>query len=112
MVVIYEEFGQDFADIAQLAQQVFDRGLLYAMALEPYGVGAVVDALDEVGISGQDQIVGISRGWKLTGAIKTAERKLADGSLRHSGQRLMSWAVASARVEPKGNAIIYQAGIR
>ena len=112
MVVIYEEFGQDIADIAQLAQQVFDRGLLCAVALEPYGVGAVVDALDEVGISGQDQIVGISRGWKLTGAIKTAERKLADGSLRHSGQRLMSWAVASARVEPKGNAIIYQAGIR
>jgi phage terminase large subunit-like protein len=39
-------------------------------------------------------------------AIKTAERKLADGSFRHSGQRLMSWAVANARVEPKGNAII------
>jgi phage terminase large subunit-like protein len=44
--------------------------------------------------------------WKLTGAIKTAERKLADGSLRHSGQELMSWAVANARVEPKRNAII------
>ena len=63
-------------------------------------------ALDEVGISGQDQIVGISQGWKLTGAIKTAERKLADGSLRHSGQGLMAWAVSNARVERKGNAII------
>jgi len=42
----------------------------------------------------------------VTGAIKTAERKLADGSLRHGGARLMSWAVANARVEPKGNAII------
>jgi len=50
--------------------------------------------------------VGISQGWKLTGAIKTAERKLADKSLRHSGQALMAWAVANARVEPKGNAII------
>ena len=56
------------------------------MALDPYGVGAIVDALDEVGISGQDRMVGISQGWKLTGAIKTAERKLADGTLRHSGQ--------------------------
>src|SRR5215475_10496330 len=83
--------------------------LLHAVALDPYGVGAVVDALDEVGIAGEDRIVGISQGWKLTGAIKTAERKLADGSLRHSGQRLMSWAVANARVEPKGNAIIKQA---
>jgi phage terminase large subunit-like protein len=43
---------------------------------------------------------------KLSGAIKTAERKLADGSLRHGGQGLMAWTVANARVEPKGNAII------
>jgi phage terminase large subunit-like protein len=105
-LVIYDEFGQDIADIAQLAQRVDERGLLHAVALDPYGVGAIVDALDEVGISGRDQIVGISQGWKLTGAIKTAERKLADGSLRHGGQGLMSWAVANARVEPKGNAII------
>ena len=25
---------------------------------------------------------------------------------RHGGQRLMAWAVANARVEPKGNAIV------
>ena len=62
--------------------------------------------MNKVGILGQDQIVSISQGWKLTGAIKTTECKLADGSLRHSGQALMSWAVANARVEPKGNAII------
>ena len=55
---------------------------------------------------GKGRIVGISQGWKLTGAIKTAECKLADGSLRHGGQGLMSWAVGNARVEPKGNAII------
>jgi phage terminase large subunit-like protein len=41
-----------------------------------------------------------------SGAIKTAECKLADRSLRHSGQALMAWAVSNARVEPKGNAII------
>ena len=42
----------------------------------------------------------------LSGAIKTAERKLADGTLRHGGQSLMSWCVGNARVEPKGNAIV------
>jgi phage terminase large subunit-like protein len=73
---------------------------------DPYGVSAIVDDLDEVGISGHDRIVGISQGWKLTGAVKTAERKLADKTLRHSGQGLMAWAVGNARVEPKGNAII------
>ena len=32
--------------------------------------------------------------------------RAASKSLRHGGQGLMSWAVANARVEPKGNAII------
>ena len=72
----------------------------------PYGVGTIVDALYEVGISGQDTIVGINQGWKLSGAIKTAERKLADRTLLHGGQALMAWAVSNARVEPKGNAIV------
>jgi len=105
-LVIYEEFGQDIAEIAELAQRIENKGLLHAVALDPYGVGAIVDALYDVSITGEDRIVGISQGWKLTGAIKTAERKLADKSLRHSGQGLMAWAVANARVEPKGNAII------
>ena len=74
--------------------------------LDLCGIGATVDAIDEVDIRGQDRIVGISQGWKLTGAVKTAERKLADGSLRHCGQGLMAWAVGNARVEPKGNAIL------
>lgn len=43
---------------------------------------------------------------ELAGAIKTAERKLTGRAFRYSGQELMSWAVANARVEPKGNAII------
>jgi phage terminase large subunit-like protein len=105
-LVICDRFGDDIGDVAALANRIEGKGLLHAVALDPYGVGAIVDALDEAGISGQDRIVGISQVWKLTGAIKTAERKLADGSLRHSGQRLMSWAVANARLEPKGNAII------
>jgi hypothetical protein len=42
----------------------------------------------------------------MTGAIKTTERKLADGTLVHCAQPLMAWAVGNAKVEPKGNAII------
>ena len=49
--------------------------------------------------------VAVSQGWKLSGAIKTAERKLAEGSLIHSGQAIMAWAVGNAKVEPRGNAI-------
>jgi phage terminase large subunit-like protein len=78
---------------------------LQAVALDPFGVGAIVDALYEIGIAGQDGVVGITQGWKLSGAIKTAERKLADKTLCHCGQALMAWAVGNARVEPLGNAI-------
>jgi phage terminase large subunit-like protein len=42
----------------------------------------------------------------MTGAIKTAERKLAEGALHHNGSPLLAWAVGNAKVEPRGNAII------
>jgi phage terminase large subunit-like protein len=44
----------------------------------------------KLGISGQDTLVGMSQGWRLSGAIKTAERKLVDKTLVHGGQRLMA----------------------
>jgi phage terminase large subunit-like protein len=57
-LAICDRFGDDIADIAALANRIEEKGLLHAVALDPYGVGAIVDALDEVGISGQDRIVG------------------------------------------------------
>ena len=64
-----------------------------------------MDALVEAGIP-QEKIVGISQGWKMTGAIRTAERKLAEGIMVHGGQPLMNWCVGNARIEPRGNAVI------
>jgi phage terminase large subunit-like protein len=53
-----------------------------------------------------EQIVGISQGWKLSGAIKTTERKIAGNELVHCAQPLMAWCVSNAKVEPKGNAML------
>ncbi len=52
------------------------------------------------------RVVGITQGWKLTGAIKTAERKLADGTFE-AWRRRSRWPGrwATPKVEPKGNAI-------
>ncbi|MCW5738379.1 MAG: terminase large subunit [Enhydrobacter sp.] len=102
---IVANLGDDIAEIATLAEHVDESGKLGSVGLDPFGVGAIVDALAEVGIAGNDRVVGITQGWKLTGAIKTAERKLADGTLRHGGCGLMAWAVGNAKVEPRGNAI-------
>jgi hypothetical protein len=52
-----------------------------------------------------EHIVAISQGWRLNGAIKTTERKVAGGDLVHGGSPLMAWSVSNARVEDKGNAI-------
>ncbi|MBN0690641.1 terminase large subunit, partial [Pseudomonas aeruginosa] len=54
----------------------------------------------------EEQIVGISQGWKLTGAIKTTERKLAEGVLMHCGQLLMAWACGNAKGVPSANAFL------
>ncbi len=84
---IVANLGDDIAEIAALAERVDEGGKLGSVGLDPFGVGAIVDALAEVGIAGNDRVVGITQGWKLTGAIKTAERKLADGSLEARRQR-------------------------
>ena len=47
-----------------------------------------------------------TQGWKMTGAIKTAERKLAEGVMVHAGQTLMAWCCGNAKIEPRGNAVI------
>jgi phage terminase large subunit-like protein len=51
-------------------------------------------------------VVVIIQAWKVSGAIKTAEGKLADRTLIHGGQGPDGLAVSNARVEPKGNAVI------
>jgi hypothetical protein len=53
--VICERLGHDIVNTAELAKYIEGKGLSHAVTLVPYGVGAIVDALDEVGISGQDR---------------------------------------------------------
>lgn len=104
-LVIVQEPGSDIEQLADTLRDVDQSGCLAMVGLDPMGVGAVVDALADRQISG-DRVVGVSQGWSLTGAIKTAERKLVDGTLLHGGRPIMAWSVSNAKVEPRGNAII------
>lgn len=104
-LVILKEPGLDIIELADVLKDVDRSGTLAMVGLDPMGVGAIVDALAERGISGS-RVVGVPQGWTLSGAIKTTERKLADGTLLHADQPIMSWAVSNAKVEPRGNAII------
>jgi phage terminase large subunit-like protein len=77
-----------------------------AIGVDAAGIGDIVDELTtpERGITAE-QIIAISQGWKLNGAIKTTERKIAGGQMVHCGSALMAWCVSNARVVAVGNAI-------
>lgn len=103
---IIERLGDDMDELTELTRKVVASGKLpakNAAGVDPAGLGGVVDALQMGGLK-PEQIGAVSQGWKLAGAIMTAERGLADGSLVHAGQPLMAWCVSNAKVEPKGNA--------
>lgn len=105
-LVIVERPGQDLEELAALCKQIFDWGLLARIGLDPERTHKVVfQALIDAGIP-EDLIIGISQGWKLTGAMAVAERGLLDGSLVHAAQPLMAWSVGNAKVVPSGNATL------
>ena len=108
-LTIVETPGADVAAVADIVAEIEAEGLLaekQVIAVDSVGIVDIVDELtsEERGIA-LERIVGISQGWKLNGAIKTTERKLAGGELIHDGSALMAWCVGNAKVEPKGNAV-------
>lgn len=104
-LTIVKRVGQDTEDVAEYVSRIHTAELLDKIGIDPSGVGQILDALIEAEIPA-DAVVGVSQGWRLGGAIKTTERKLAEGVLVHAGQPMMAWCVGNARVEPKGNAIL------
>jgi len=108
-LTVVDRPGDDVQQVADIICDIRDRGLLpekLAIGVDAAGIGDIVDELttEERGIV-MEQIVAISQGWKLNGAIKTTERKVAGGELVHCGSPLMSWSVSNARIVPQGNAI-------
>lgn len=104
-LTLVDQLGDDVEEVASICALIEARGLLDKIGCDPAGLGGILDALSEAGLP-EEKIIGISQGWKLTGAIKTTERKLAEGVLIHGGRPLMAWSVGNAKVEPRGNAVI------
>lgn len=108
-LTIVEVPGDDVAEVTEIVQKVAKAELLpdaNAIGVDAVGIGEIVDSLTapEVGFT-LEQIVAISQGWKLNGAIKTTERNLAGKTIVHGGQPLMAWCVGNAKVTPSGNAV-------
>lgn len=104
-LTLVKRIGDDVEQFAAIVKRINETGLLDKVGLDPAGIGSVLDALADAGVE-EDKIVGISQGWKLTGAIKTTERKLAEGTLLHCGQPLMAWSCGNAKGVPSANAFL------
>lgn len=100
--------GDDVNAVVAIICRLKDVGLLpeeEAIGVDSVGIGDIYEEATspERGIDPK-QFVAVSQGWKLNGAIKDTERKVAGGEIVHGGQPLMAWCVGNAKAEPKGNA--------
>ena len=114
-LVIVDDIGQDVQQVGDIVMKCEDSGLLDRIGVDPIGIGDIVDEIESRQLSNinkkakeTDRIVGIPQGWRLSGAIKTTERRIAgteEGGKRmiHGGQPLMAWCVGNARCEVRGN---------
>lgn len=99
---------EDLASIVDIIGMVKETGLLSSVAVDPAGLGEFVDALasPDVDITEDNGLLkGIPQGFALMNAIKTAERRLSNGMLRHSGGPMMAWCVSNLKIEPTATAI-------
>lgn len=112
-LTLCEAVTQDVLDIAALVARIAATGLLPETAgigIDPVAIAAITDALEALGLGG-DRIVAVPQGFRLSGAVWGAERKLADGTLRHGGQPMMTWCVGNAKAEQRGNAVLIEKAV-
>jgi phage terminase large subunit-like protein len=97
--------GEDTAQLSAFIAKIELSGLLFQVGLDPAAIGGILDALILAGVP-EEKMVTVNQGWRLAGAIKTTERKLAECVLKHGGTSLMNWCVGNAKVKVSGNAIV------
>lgn len=101
----------DIDQILAIIRRVKDAGLLYCVAVDPAGLGEMIEALADEGITQEnkeferDFVIGAPQGFGMMNALKTAERKLANRTLHHADQALMDWCVGNLKIESTATAI-------
>jgi phage terminase large subunit-like protein len=107
-LVICEDPLQPIREAADILEQVFNAGMFpekYAIGLDPYGIGALVDELALRKIEGEI-LSSIRQGAALSPASWGLEIKLKNRTFRHSGSRMMNWCVGNAKAVVRGGAVL------
>jgi phage terminase large subunit-like protein len=93
--------------IVGMVGEIKDLDLLGAVAADSEGpFGEFVDLLAQIEVTQENKrLVGVNQGIRLMRAIKTAERRLASGTFRHNGSRMMAWCVSNLKIEATATAL-------
>lgn len=105
-LTIVDDELSDLSSIIDVIRDIKSRGLLASVAVDPAGLGEMIEALSEIGVTQDEKNLYASpQGWQMMNSIKTAERKLASGMMVHDDSALMNWAVGNLKIEPTATAI-------
>ncbi|WCK24145.1 terminase large subunit [Agrobacterium pusense] len=106
LLTIVDDELKDISEIVEIISDIKARGLLASVAVDPAGLGEMIEALAEIDVTQEaGNLVGAPQGYAMMNAIKTAERKLANGTLKHAPSALMDWCVSNLKIEPTATAI-------
>ena len=105
-LTILDKPGGDVRAVTRIVQELKDANLLGGVVADPAGISEIIDAMENIGVSEETGLlIGQQQGGYLMGAIKTTERFLASGQLKHSGGPLMQWCVPNLKIEQTATTI-------
>lgn len=97
----------DIYQICQKVEYVKEKNKLGCVAADPAGVlGETQDELDRIGVREDNNLlVGVPQGIGLMNAIKTTDRRAANGTFVHNKSSLFTWCVGNLKIEAMATAI-------
>ncbi len=105
LTICDDELG-DLEAMQAIIADIKERRLLAHVAVDPAGVGDIVDAMAALGVTEDNKMLWpVGQGFRLMNAIKTCERRLIKRTLWHSDSSLMTWCVGNLKIEPTATAI-------
>lgn len=101
------KYPENICFVVDLVARVQALGLLAQVGVDAAGIGAIVDALADIGVTQDgDLLDAVRQGIALMGAIKTIEIKLSDYSFRHGASAMLAWCIGNLRVIPTRTAMM------
>jgi phage terminase large subunit-like protein len=105
LTIVNDELS-DISQIIEIISTIKESDKLRGVAVDPAGLGEFIDALADIRITPENKlVVGAPQGYGMMNALKTAERKLANGTLWHHDNALLAWCVGNVKIEPTATAI-------